>query len=152
MPEHYSKVISNHKTKELFDIVADVKSYPEFLPWVSGARILEINSKGNWLIAELLVSFKAFSQKYSSKVELFYPEGESKTYKIKTSLVEGPFNYLNNNWIFSETLEGDTEIVFELDFKFNSIILEKLIGGLFQKATNKMAEAFSKRADELLSD
>lgn len=150
MPHHYDKHISNHEPKELFDIVADVKKYPEFLPWVVGARILERNDKENWFIAELIVSFKSFSNNYTSKVHLYYPDNENKNYRIKTDLVEGPFEHLNNSWVFSGALDGKTEIVFELDFKFKSAILEKLIGSLFTKATNKMTESFMKRADILL--
>lgn len=141
MPKHYDKHISPHKPEELFKIVADVKSYPEFLPWVAGARILEKNDEENWFKAELLIRFKAFSQKYTSKVYLDSPT------KIKTDLVEGPFEHLNNLWLFNETSDGKTEIIFELDFKFKSTILEKMIGSMFKKATDKMTESFLKRAD-----
>ncbi|MDX1950000.1 MAG: type II toxin-antitoxin system RatA family toxin [Rickettsiales bacterium] len=152
MPKHFNKIYSKHKAEKVFQIIADVEKYPEFLPWVAGARILERNQKENYFIAELLVHFKMFSHKYSSKVSLSYPNeaSEIKSYKVKTDLVSGPFKHLHNNWIVTPANNGETEIIFELDFKFENMLLEKLIGGLFDKATKKMTDAFLKRADSLI--
>lgn len=150
MPSHFNKINTKHSANHLFDIVADVQKYPEFLPWVAGARILERNDEENWFIAELLVKFKMFSHKYSSKVTLIYPDGENNnSYKVKTDLVSGPFKKLHNYWLLTPNSNGGTEVVFELDFQFENLLLDRLIGGLFDKATKKMTDAFMKRADEL---
>lgn len=151
MPVHFDKIITHHSAKSIFDIVADVEKYPEFLPWVAGARILERNDKENWFIAELLVRFKSLSHKYSSKVTLTYPNENNKSYKVKTDLVSGPFKNLDNNWIITPIENGNTEIIFELDFQFNSSLFEKMIGLVFSKAVKKMTEAFMKRAGQRVS-
>jgi coenzyme Q-binding protein COQ10 len=147
MPAHFDKYLSKHSAKDLFNIVADVEKYPEFLPWVAASRITAKNE--DYFIADLLVKFKSFSHKYTSKVELFSATEKNPFYKIDVNLVKGPFKHLVTNWIFEEK-ENMTEISFNLDFKFESILLEKMIGFLFEKAVKKMTEAFIKRADELL--
>ncbi len=151
MPTHFNKINSKHNAEKIFNIIADVEKYPEFLPWVAGARIIENNINENYFIAELLVKFKMFSHKYSSKVTLTKPKDDDgvKSYKVKTDLVSGPFKYLYNNWIVTAKENNETEVIFELDFKFENMLLEKLIGSLFDKATKKMTDAFLKRADNL---
>jgi coenzyme Q-binding protein COQ10 len=148
MPTHFERRKSKHSPKQLFDIVADVEKYPEFLPWVSGARIIE--KQNDYFIAELLVRFKGFSHKYSSKVTLKPAKSENEPYFIDVELVSGPFKHLSNKWAFHPYKDGGTEIIFELDFKFNSMIFEKMIGFLFETAVKKMSESFEKRADEIL--
>lgn len=150
MPAHFAKYDSKHKASDLFNIVADVEKYPEFLPWVAATRILEKHE--NYFIAELVVKFKSFTHKYSSKIELIRPLlPEEKEWRINVGLVKGPFKYLKTNWKFIEKDEG-TEISFELDFRFESVIFEKMIGLLFEKAVMRMSDAFIKRADDLLKD
>ena len=148
MPAHFDRRKSKHKPKELFDIVANVTDYPKFIPWVSGARILERHE--NYFIAELVVRFKAFSQKYSSKVILKPAQNGAEPYFIDVELVSGPFKYLTNKWAFYPHKDGGCEVTFELDFKFQSLFFDKMIGVMFEKATMKMSQAFEKRADELL--
>jgi coenzyme Q-binding protein COQ10 len=149
MPEHFDTYKSQHTPQELFDIVADVEKYPDFLPWVSDARIIEKHE--NWFIAELVVQFKAISQSYSSKVTLYEPDEKQSFWEIDTELVKGPFKKLSNNWKFRprERDEG-TEILFDVDFQFKSIFLDKIIGTIFERAVTKMTSAFEKRADDLL--
>ncbi len=144
MPAHSDKYHSSHSAKELFDIVADVEKYPEFLPWVTATRITERFEKH--FVADMVVNFKGLTQKYTSKVDLItdknFPE-------IDVGLVKGPFKHLKTHWIF-EPAEKGTNIIFELDFKFQSAVLEKMIGYFFEKAVGRMTDAFIKRADDLL--
>jgi coenzyme Q-binding protein COQ10 len=147
MPAHFAKYDSKHKAEDLFNIVADVEKYPEFLPWVSATKIIERHE--SYLIADLVVKFKSFSHKYTSRVELFKPTDSDQNFRINVGLVRGPFKYLKTNWVFTPKDVG-TEIAFELDFRFESAIFEKMIGFLFEKAVMKMTDAFIKRADDTL--
>jgi len=133
---------SPYLPSQLFQLVADIESYPEFLPWCSAARIL--SKDGNVWLAELVIHFKAFHEKYTSKVML-----DEETCTIMVEMVSGPFTHLHNHWRFTPAPAGGTSIDFELDFAFRSVILEKLIGFMFEKACAKMSEAFVKRAQAI---
>lgn len=148
MPSHFDRYKSPHNAKELFDIVADVGKYPEFLPWVSNARIHD--KKEGYFLADLIVNFKGLSQSYTSKVTTHEPNDTNSNYEINVDLVEGPFKYLKTHWIFRPINKKNTEIIFELDFQFRSILLDKMIGKLFESATLKMTKAFEERADDIL--
>lgn len=141
MPIHTEQQTSPYTPQQLFDLVADVEKYPEFLPWCRAARILERGE--NEFLAELIISFAHHSESYVSRVKLHAPDA------IDVALVRGPFEHLTNNWKFTPRPDGGTIIDFSLDFKFRSRILEKLIGSLFSKATAKMVTAFKVRADSL---
>lgn len=140
MPIHIEQQFSPYSPQQLFDLVADVEKYPEFLPWCRAARILE--RKENEFLGELIISFAHFSESYVSRVTLSAPN------TIQVKMVRGPFEYLTNSWKFTPE-NGGTRIDFSLDFKFRSRILEKLIGSLFSKATQKMVGAFKARADTM---
>ncbi|HCR85395.1 MAG TPA: ubiquinone-binding protein [Alphaproteobacteria bacterium] len=148
MPAHFDRRKSRHSPEELFAIVADVEKYPEFLPWVCGARVIERSE--SYFIAELVVRFKGFSQKYSSKVTLKPAKTQEEPSFIDVELVHGPFKHLSNKWSFYPHKGGGTEVTFDLDFKFISLFFEKMIGIMFEKAIMKMSEAFEKRAEDLL--
>lgn len=140
MPRHTEQQLSPYSPQQLFDLVADIEKYPEFLPWCRAARILE--RKDNEFLGELIISFAHITESYTSRVTLSAP------HSIDVVMVKGPFEHLTNQWKFT-LIENGTLIDFTLDFKFRSRILEKLIGSLFGKATSKMAGAFKKRAEEL---
>jgi coenzyme Q-binding protein COQ10 len=141
MPIHVENQFSPYSPQQLFDMVADVEKYPHFLPWCRAARVIE--RKDNEFLGELIISFAHITESYTSKVTL-NPEAGI----IDVAMVKGPFEYLTNHWKFTAS-EGGTIIDFALDFKFRSKILEKLIGGLFSKASAKMVDAFKARADAL---
>jgi coenzyme Q-binding protein COQ10 len=140
MPSHSERQLLPYTPGQMFDLVADIERYPEFLPWCRSARVLE--RKDNELLGELVISFSHLSESYVSRVVLDRPQA------ISVSMVRGPFEYLTNRWRFT-AVEGGTQIDFFLDFKFRSRLLEKLIGGLFAKATNRMVQAFKERAEQL---
>lgn len=144
MPAHSDKYHSTHEPQELFDIVSDVEKYPEFLPWVSATRITDRYE--DHFIADMVVGFKGITQKYTSRVDTI--RGEK--LEIDVSLVRGPFKHLKTHWIFEPAESGGTNIMFHLDFKFQSAMFEKMIGFVFEKAVSKMTDAFIKRADNIL--
>lgn len=131
-----------YSPRQLFDLVMDVEKYPEFLPWCSAARIL---SRGeNVVYAELAINFKGFSTHYTSKIET------GPDLQIKVDMVEGPFKYLQNLWQFEYEQEKNlTKIEFSIDFCFESILLQKMVGAVFDKALVAMITAFGKRAEKI---
>ena len=143
MPEHHEQQPSPHSAAQLFDMVADVAKYPEFLPWCRGARILSREKDG--FTAELLISFSHVSESYTSRVTLTpgdVPE-------IHVALVSGPFESLTNHWKFIPNPKGGATIDFFVEFTFRSAMLTMLIGGMFKRTTQTMVQAFEKRADAL---
>ncbi len=138
----------SEKTKftpeQIYALVADVASYPQFLPWCKGARILKQESD-TVFVAELVIGFKGVSERYKSRVTLT-PHSA-----IRAEMVEGPFHHLVNDWQFVPQDDGKTRIELELDFAFSSKLLDSMIGGLFGRASEKMISAFRTRAAELYS-
>jgi len=139
----------NYTTVQLFDLVADIAAYPEFIPWIDNARILQ--AKGNVIDAELYIKYKKFNSRFTSKVRLERPENDSDTGLISVSLIEGPFKHLINKWEFIPTDEG-TEISFLVEFAFRSRILHKAMEPIFNRAAHKITNIFEKRAKEIYKD
>ena len=145
MPSHNERQFMPYPPQQLFDLVIDIERYPEFLPWCRAARVSE-RKEGEFL-GELVISFHHLSEQYTSRVTMQPPDAAGQG-AIDVVMVKGPFEYLVNRWRFS-AVEGGCEVDFSLDFKFRSRILEKMIGGLFGKATVKMVAAFQERAAAL---
>lgn len=141
MTTHAERRHLPYSQKQLFDLVADVNRYPEFLPWCVAARVR--NQKGNELNADLVIGFKMVREKFTSRVTLMAPD------RIDVVYTEGPFKYLNNHWIFEVAEDGGTVIDFFVDFEFRSKMLQALIGALFNEAVGMMVAAFEKRARQL---
>ena len=140
MPTHAEQRTLPYTAEQLFDLVADVERYPEFLPWCVGARIRE--RRPDLIVADLLIGFRMFRERFTSKVTLARPG------RIDVAYSEGPFRYLDNHWIF-EPVDGGCRIDFFVDFEFRSAILQKLIGVLFNEAVRRMVAAFETRAQQL---
>ena len=152
MPSHSETKILPYSAKQMFDLVMDIEKYPDFLPWCLAARITKKhneNFSNGQLEADLVISFKGFSQKYSSDVR------SSKTkdgeFLISVAAIDGPFKNLVNAWEFKD-INGECEVKFFIDFEFKSLILGKMIGLIFEKATSKMIDAFEKRAQTIFSE
>lgn len=146
--QHKDVQFSPYSPRQLFTLVADVARYPEFLPWCRAARILRRESD-TVFYAELVIAYKSFSERYTSRVELALGEGGAKPHAIHVVMTEGPFHHLTNEWVFTETEDHGTRIDFTLDFQFRNALLSSLLGPFFGAAAGRMAEAFKKRADEL---
>lgn len=146
MPAHHEEQILPYTPQQLFDLVIDIERYPEFLPWCRAARI--ITREADYFTGELVIAFHHLTESYTSRVVADAPDVEGKTGTIEVTMIKGPFNHLTNSWKF-EPVEAGTKITFDLDFKFRSRIMEKLIGSLFGKATSKMVQAFTARANQM---
>lgn len=142
MKVHTETRILPHRPDQMFDLVADVASYPEFLPWCVGARIRE--TRPDMVLADLMIGFKMVREKFTSKVLL-----DRATRRIDVEYIDGPFRHLKNHWIFSDAPNGQCRIDFYLEFEFSSVVLQKLIGVLFHEAVRRMVGAFEARAKQL---
>jgi coenzyme Q-binding protein COQ10 len=144
MPTHAEQRHLPYTQRELFELVARVDRYPEFLPWCTAARITRRD--GNVFHADLVVQFKVFRERFGSKVTL-HPHA-----LIDVEYIQGPFRYLNNHWRFIEADDGGCIIDFYVDFEFRSRVLQKLIGLLFNEAVSRMVAAFEARAHQLYGE
>jgi coenzyme Q-binding protein COQ10 len=146
MPSHKEIKKLPYTAQQMFDLVLNVEKYSQFLPWVLTAKITKkINDLH--FEADLVINFKGFTQKYSSDVRASKTiDGE---FLISVVAIDGPFKNLVNSWQFKDLPNGNCEIEFFIDFEFKSAILGKMMGMIFEKATNKMIDAFETRAKEI---
>jgi coenzyme Q-binding protein COQ10 len=140
MIAHRETRLFPYSPAQIFDLVADVERYPEFLPWVIGVRIIERKEAG--FTAEVAVGFKMIRERYTSRVTLDRPQ------RIDVAYTHGPFRHLVNRWHFAAATEG-CRVDFYIEFEFRSRILQALIGRLFHEAVRKMVAAFDSRARKL---
>jgi coenzyme Q-binding protein COQ10 len=124
----------------MFDLVADVKSYPEFLPWVSAMRVRADSDTET--LADMIVGFKGLRETFTSKVDKVRPE------TIHVEYIDGPLKYLHNDWRFRPEPDG-CAVDFTVDFAFKNRVFEMLAGQVFGAALRKMIGAFETRADAL---
>ncbi|KIN72323.1 type II toxin-antitoxin system RatA family toxin [Sulfitobacter guttiformis] len=145
MPTHAETRTMPYSAQQMYDLVADVASYPKFLPWTAAARIKSLDDKGDHSVmdADLVISFKVFRERFTSRVVL-WPQ----TRKIDTEYLDGPFKYMKSNWAFRD-VDGGCEVDFFVDFEFRNRILQKIIGVVFNEAMQRVVKAFEKRANTL---
>ncbi|MEJ7775921.1 MAG: type II toxin-antitoxin system RatA family toxin [Sphingomicrobium sp.] len=141
MPRHSETRYLPYTPEQLFDIVADVARYDEFLPWVVAVRIR--SSSEAETVADLVVGFNAFKERFTSRVTKQRPT------HICVDYIEGPLKYLKNEWGFEAAGDGGTDVRFSVDFAFRSRIFEALAGQMFDRALRRMTDAFEKRAAAL---
>jgi coenzyme Q-binding protein COQ10 len=142
VPTHAEKRHLPYRPEQLFELVAGVERYPEFLPWCKAARVTR--REGPVFYADLVIAFKMFRERFTSKVTL-HPMT-----LIDVEYINGPFHYLNNHWKFDTApIDGHCVVDFYVDFEFRSRILQNLIGLLFNEAVSRMVSAFETRAHQL---
>jgi coenzyme Q-binding protein COQ10 len=142
MAVHNETRILPYTPEQVFELVADVERYPQFLPWCVACRITKRLDDG--FEADLAIGFKMVREKFSSRVTLNRPD------KIVVGYKDGPFSYLSNTWNFKPGPDGKgTQVDFHLEFEFRSRMLQSIIGVLFEEAVRRMVGAFEARAKEL---
>ena len=141
MPRHSETRHLPYTPEQMFDLVADIAKYDEFLPWVVAVRIRSASPQE--VVADLVVGFNAFKERFTSKVTLDRPQ------RVCVDYIEGPLKYLRNEWRFEAALEGGTNVHFSVDFAFKSRIFEALAGQMFDRALRRMTGAFEARAAAL---
>ncbi len=144
MPRHTETRNICYAPEQMFDLVADVKHYPEFLPWVAAVRIR--SDSDTLIVADLVVGFRSLKETFASRVVKHRPVD------IKVDYLEGPLKYLTNSWKFRPDGRGGTDVDFCVDFAFRSRIFEALAGQMFDRALRRMIDAFEDRAHKLYGD
>ena len=144
MPRHTEKRSLPYTPEQMFDLVADVARYPEFLPWVAATRIR--SDSPTLMIADLVVGFKAIKETFSSRIEKHRPAD------LRVDYIDGPLKYLNNDWTFASDGKGGTDVDFCVDFAFKSRLFEALAGQMFDRALRRMIGAFEARAHDLYGE
>ena len=143
MPTHHETRVLPYSAQQMYDLVADVARYPEFLPWNSAARITARRPipDGEVMEADLMISFKVFREKFASRVTL-WPAKK----RIDTEYLDGPFRKMKSFWAFRDRPEGGCEVEFFVDFEFRNAILQGIIGVVFNDAMQRVVRAFERRA------
>lgn len=140
VPRHRETRFLPYSSEQMFDLVADVGRYEEFLPWVVATRVK--SRTATELVADMIVGFRMMRETFTSRVELDRP------YQIGVDYLDGPLKYLHNDWRF-EPASGGTQVHFCVDFEFKQKLFERLAGAFFHEAFRRMVAAFEKRAAEI---
>lgn len=141
MPKHSETRQLPYAPELLFDLVADVARYGEFLPWVAAVRVR--SDSETEMVADLVVGFKGLHETFGSRVHKERPD------RICVDYLEGPLKYLHNEWRFRPDGAGGSFVDFSVDFAFRSALFEALAGQVFERAFRKMTGAFEERARAL---
>jgi coenzyme Q-binding protein COQ10 len=141
MPRHAETRRLPYTPEQMFDLVADVGRYGEFLPWVTAVRVRS-NSESE-MVADLMVGFKGLRETFTSRVQKQRPG------HIRVEYLEGPLKHLHNDWKFRPDGEGGVLVDFEVDFAFKNRVFEMLAGQVFDRALRMMIGAFEQRAAAL---
>ena len=127
-----------YSADQMFDLVADVKQYPAFLPWCLASRVTTLDAET--LMADLVVGYQFYKETFTSKVILTPKTG------VEVQYQQGPFQVLNNRWTFTAIDEKCCTIDFLVDFQFKNPLFERVLTDFFEKATKRMVQAFEERA------
>ena len=147
MPAFTTKRRVRHSAADMFDLVADVERYPEFVPLCRDLKVRQREVKGDGLevvVADMTAAYKLVRESFRSRVTLDRPNSQ-----ILVEYLEGPFSHLENRWTFRDADEGGCEIEFFIDYEFRSRTLGVLMGAMFDAAFRRFAAAFERRADQV---
>jgi coenzyme Q-binding protein COQ10 len=140
MPNHAEHKLLPYTPDQLFDMVADVKDYPQFVPWCQSAHIREVEP--NLIVADLEIGFGAFRESFTSQVHMTRP------HEVVVKAADGPLEHLSNQWVFTP-VRSLTRVDFAVDFRFKSHLLDHVANVMFHEASLKMMGAFEARAHSL---
>lgn len=149
MPTYKTSRPVPHSPRQMFDLVADVERYPEFLPLCEALTVRSRKERDGktLLIADMTVGYKAIRETFTSQVLL-----KAEELAIDVKYLDGPFKYLTNEWRFEPRDNGGCEVCFFIDYEFKSRMLGALMGSMFDRAFRMFAEAFEKRAREIYGE
>ena len=145
MPQYSTKRRVRHAATEMFDLVADVERYPEFVPLCRALKVRQRKSEPDGievLVADLTAAYKLISETFTSRVTL-----DRSNLQILVEYLDGPFSRLENRWTFRPAGERSCEVEFFISYEFKSRMLALLMGSMFDLAFRRFASAFEQRAD-----
>ena len=131
-------VLVPHSAAQMFDLVADVEKYPQFMPWCGGASVSHRDDHG--MQASITIALAGLKQTFTTRNTHQYPD------KIELELVDGPFSALKGEWIFTALTEDACKVVFTLQYEFSSRTLETLVGPIFNRIATSFIDSFTQRA------
>lgn len=145
MPKHSETRALPWTARQMYDLVADVAAYPEFLPWIAAARVRSVTEHDDHsiMLADLVVSFKVFRERFGSHVTMW-----KDPLKIDIEYVDGPFHHMRSTWDFRPREDG-CEITFDVDFEFRNRLLQGAAGLFFNEAMQRAVRSFEKRARQI---
>ncbi|PWF25345.1 type II toxin-antitoxin system RatA family toxin [Corticimicrobacter populi] len=132
-------VLVPYSAAQMFDLVAAVDKYPEFMPWCGGAAILSQDAQG--MVATVTISFAGLKQRFTTRNTHDYP------HRIDLKLVDGPFSSLEGHWQFQPLAEDACKVLFTLEYDFSSRALATLVGPVFNRIATSFIDSFTKRAE-----
>jgi coenzyme Q-binding protein COQ10 len=147
MSQFTTKRRVRHTAADMFDLVADVEKYPQFVPLCSAMKVKSRAAKGDGMtvmVCDMTAAYKLIHQTFTSRVTLDRPG-----LKIVVEYLDGPFSRMQNRWTFYPAIEGSCDVEFYIDYEFKSRTLAMLMGAMFDTAFRKFAAAFEKRADHV---
>jgi len=144
MPAFDTTRLVNHSANDMFDLVADIEAYPQFLPLCRSLRVLRRTEEGETkvFVAEMQVGYKAIRETFTTRVAC-----ERARKHILVEYIDGPFRYLKNSWAFRDADHGGSHVDFHIEYEFKSRMLGMLMGSMFDQAFRRFADAFERRAD-----
>ncbi|MBV9562639.1 MAG: type II toxin-antitoxin system RatA family toxin [Bradyrhizobium sp.] len=147
MPSFSNKRRVQHRASEMFDLVADVERYPEFVPLCQSLKVRQRAPRPDGtevIVADMTVSFKLVKETFTSEVTLDRPN-----LNILVRYLKGPFSNLENRWTFEDKGEDACDVGFHIAYEFKSRMLAMLMGSMFDTAFARFSAAFEKRADQV---
>lgn len=148
MPTHSETRRLPYSPEQMYQLVGDVARYPQFIPWISAARVRSVTPEGDHavMLADLVIGFKMFRERFLSRVTLW-----EEARRIDTEYVDGPFKHMISNWEFAPSPDGGTgcEVRFAVDFEFRNKLLQGAAGLFFHEAMQRIVRAFEARAEAL---
>jgi coenzyme Q-binding protein COQ10 len=147
MPEFATRRRVRHSAANMFDLVSDMESYPEFVPLCRSLKVRQRTDRGEGIVvalADMTVAYKFIHETFSTRVTMDRPKLE-----IHVEYLRGPFRYLKNRWSFRDRDDGTSDVEFFISYEFSSRALALLMGTMFDMAFRRFAEAFERRADQV---
>ncbi|MEQ9258071.1 MAG: type II toxin-antitoxin system RatA family toxin [Roseovarius sp.] len=147
MPSHSETRDLPYSAAQMYELVADVESYPKFLPWTAAARVRKVTPREDGaevMEADLVISFKVFRERFGSRVVLW-----EAARRIETEYLDGPFQHMRSNWVFEPAEDGGCRVHFDVDFAFRNRLLQSAAELFFYEAMKRVVAAFETRAKAL---
>ncbi len=141
MPRVERSVLVHYGAEQMFDLVADVEGYPEFLPWCSGAQVTP--DRGGGLDASVDIDYRGIRSRFTTRNQMRYPE------QIRMALVDGPFRSLEGTWHFHALRPGACKVQLSLHYQFASGLLSRAVAPVFDFIANSMIDSFAERAESI---
>ena len=141
MPSIEKSALVSYSAEQMFNLVNDIDSYPEFVPGCADSRVVEQN--GDYKVASLQISKAGIQKTFTTRNRLVKPE------RIDMELVDGPFKKLTGGWVFKPLSDDACKVELKLDFEFSSRLLGMAFGKIFSEVTSRMVDVFVKRADRI---